>query len=120
MEKRISAKTKLLIAVTPIAVVITGVFAVGSPTTSARVSDFKAAQGTDYVQLCSKCHGADGTAQTAKGKKTHATDLTKSRISDAKIIKTINNGIGEMPGYKDDLSADQVRAIATYIKGFRK
>jgi mono/diheme cytochrome c family protein len=120
MEKRISAKSKLIIAVTPIAIAVGGVFAVGSPTAMARFSDLKARQATDYVQLCSKCHGADGTAQTAKGKKTHATDLTKSRISDAKIIKTINNGIGEMPGYKDDLSADQIKSITAYIKGFRR
>jgi mono/diheme cytochrome c family protein len=120
MEKRISGKAKLLIAVTPIVLVLGGVFAVGSPTAMARIGEKKAGQATQYAQLCSKCHGADGTAQTAKGKKTHATDLTKSRISDAKGIKIISNGSGEMPDYKGDISAEEIKALMAYVKGFRK
>jgi cytochrome c6 len=72
-----------------------------------------------YQQSCSRCHGADGKAQTPKGKQTRATDLTKSTISDAKGIKVISNGKELMPGFKGTLSADDMQNVMNYIRGFR-
>ena len=79
------------------------------------------AGGSDiYNQSCASCHGADGKAQTARGKRKGATDLTKSAISNAKGIKVISSGRGSMPGFKDGLSPDEINSVMAYIRGFRK
>lgn len=74
---------------------------------------------SDYAAQCARCHGGDGRGQTAKGRQTHAGDLTKSRVSDAKGIRMITNGSGEMPAFKDSLSAEQIKGVMNYAKGFR-
>jgi cytochrome c6 len=76
--------------------------------------------GSDYATACARCHGGDGKGQTAKGRQTHAGDLTKSRISDAKGIRIITNGSGEMPAFKNSMSAGQIREVMAYIHGFRQ
>lgn len=76
--------------------------------------------GSDYATHCARCHGGDGRSQTAKGRKTNATDLTKSRVSDAKGIRIIGSGSGEMPEFRSSMSADQIRNVMAYVKGFRQ
>ncbi len=73
-----------------------------------------------YQQHCAECHGADGKANTAKGKRKGATDLTKSAISTARGIKLIANGREKMPGFKDALSEAEISEVMDYIRGFRK
>lgn len=75
---------------------------------------------SDYTAQCARCHGGDGRGQTPKGKKTRAGDLTKSVVSDAKGIKMITNGSGEMPAYKDSMSAEQIRQVMGFVRGFRR
>lgn len=76
--------------------------------------------GSDYSTHCARCHGSDGRSQTAKGRKTNATDLTKSRVGDAKGIRIITHGAGEMPDFKTSMTADQIRNVMGYVKGFRQ
>lgn len=76
--------------------------------------------GSDYATHCARCHGGDGRSQTAKGRKTNSTDLTKSRIGDAKGIRIIANGAGEMPEFKSNMTPDQIRNVMNYVKGFRR
>ncbi|MEP6902988.1 MAG: cytochrome c [Actinomycetota bacterium] len=73
-----------------------------------------------YQQHCAECHGADGKANTAKGKRKGATDLTKSAISTIRGIKVISNGRELMPGFKDTLPEAEISAVMDYIRGFRK
>jgi mono/diheme cytochrome c family protein len=84
------------------------------------VSSAKGEAGANYAQYCARCHGGDGRAQTAKGKQTGATDLTKSRIGDAAGVRIIANGKELMPGYKGNLSADEMKALMGYVRGFRR
>jgi mono/diheme cytochrome c family protein len=76
--------------------------------------------GSDYSAHCSRCHGGDGRGQTAKGRQTHAGDLTQSHVSDAKGIRMITNGSGEMPSFKKSMSPEQIRGVMSYIHGFRR
>ncbi len=76
--------------------------------------------GSDYATYCSRCHGGDGRGQTAKGRQTHAGDLTKSTVSDAKGVRMITNGSGEMPDFKSSMSPAQIKAVMAYAKGFRR
>jgi mono/diheme cytochrome c family protein len=73
-----------------------------------------------YRQNCMTCHGADGKANTPKGKRKGATDLTKSTISTAQGVKVIANGRENMPSFKDTLSDDEIREVMAYIRAFRK
>lgn len=76
--------------------------------------------GSDYATNCTRCHGNDGRGQTPKGRQTHAGDLTKSTVSDAKGIRMITNGSGDMPAFKSNMSAEQIRGVMNFVKGFRR
>jgi len=75
---------------------------------------------SDYAAHCAKCHGNDGRGQTAKGRQTHAGDLTKSTVSDTKGMRMIANGRGEMPSFSKNLDAGQIQGVMNYIRGFRR
>jgi mono/diheme cytochrome c family protein len=78
-----------------------------------------------YVAQCKGCHGANGNGDTTLGKKRGARDYTSKAVKDsyneAQWIKTINEGIEKdgshiMGGYKDKFTADQIKALAQYLK----
>jgi cbb3-type cytochrome c oxidase subunit III len=79
-----------------------------------------------YNAKCASCHGKDGKGQTETGQKKHVKDLTDSKVQaslkDADLVKAITDGIdetpdhGKMPGYKDKLSDDEVKAVAAYVR----
>ena len=121
MNKKISYTAKLIVPVVMTGLVLAVVFAAGSRDMATPTADaptrFDGA--SDYTQQCVTCHGADGRSRTTKGRKTHAADLTKSKVTDTKGIKIITNGEDSMPAFKDHLSADQIREVMTYVKGFR-
>ncbi len=115
---------KLIGAAVPLVLVAIVAFA-GSPKTGLTPINFDSPENamhdgaSDYATYCTKCHGGDGQAKTAKGKRTNATNLTKSSISDAKGIRIITNGKGEMPDFKTNMSAAQINGVMSFIKRFR-
>ena len=72
-----------------------------------------------YVQNCARCHGSNGKAETALGRKLEADDLTTSTASEGKIIRMITNGRGKMPGFKRKLTPAQITSIAGYVKSLQ-
>ncbi len=80
---------------------------------------FAASQAVDaqevYERKCARCHGDDGTP-----KKRNVPNLKKSDLSDAAAIDLITNGEDKMPAFAKKLSAQEIKAVAIYIKGFRK
>ncbi len=125
MKNKLSPKIKLLIAMVPVIFVLLIAAAAnlnGSKATAANfVSDYSDASASDnYAKYCSRCHGGDGRSQTAKGKQTRATDLTKSRIGNAAGGKVIANGKELMPAFKGNLSAAEIAEVMEYVKGFRR
>jgi mono/diheme cytochrome c family protein len=82
-----------------------------------------------YNAKCASCHGKDGKGQTESGQKKHVKDLTDPKVQaalkDADLIKGITDGIeetpdhGKMPGYKDKLSDDEIKAVAAYVRTFK-
>lgn len=75
-----------------------------------------------YKQNCAKCHGADGSAVSADGKKLKGEDFTNQEwqrdTSDDKMIKTILKGkfFGlAMPRYKKALTREEARLMVTGI-----
>jgi cytochrome c6 len=84
-----------------------------APTASA-ASDDAASPRTLYVQNCARCHGSNGKAETALGKKLDAADLTGGR-SVAGISRVVRSGKGKMPAFGKRLSAKQIADIAGYV-----
>ena len=72
-----------------------------------------------YAANCAKCHGADGRARTARGKRAGATDFTSDWNRDAaRGIRIITNGKGEMPSFKGKLTAADIRSVFSYVTRF--
>lgn len=74
-----------------------------------------------YMTNCAKCHGEDGRAKTAKGKRAGATDFTSDWNTDeARGIKIITNGKGQMPSFKGKLTPDEIKSVFGYVVAFRQ
>jgi len=78
---------------------------------------------------CTKCHGDDGKGQTKAGKKLQLRDYTDAKVQaemkDEDMIKAITDGISDKAGkekmkaYKDELSADEIKALVAHIRKFK-
>lgn len=75
-----------------------------------------------YTRSCSRCHGADGRAQTAKGKAVDAADFTSDDWQPdlARDIRIVTKGKGDMPTFKRTLKPAEIQAVVAYIRRFRK
>ena len=74
-----------------------------------------------YASHCATCHGSDGRARTAKGKRSGATDFTGDWNADeARGIRIITNGKSEMPSFKRKLKANEINAVFNYVLRFRR
>jgi mono/diheme cytochrome c family protein len=77
-----------------------------------------------YAKQCASCHGKDGRAKTIKGKLKRARNLTdgewQEKVSDERIFNSIMNGKQKMPAYGKKLSQEQIEALATYVRAFKK
>ena len=79
-------------------------------------------QAAIYAAHCAECHGADGRARTAKGKRLGSTDFTSRdwNTDEARGIRIITNGKSEMPAFKRKLKADEIRSVFGYVLRFRR
>lgn len=90
---------------------------------------FAAPAAENWDNHCAKCHGADGKGQTKAGKKLQVKDYTDAKVQaemkDADIIKFTTDGAFDKAGkekmkaYKDELSADEIKAFVAYIRKFK-
>jgi cbb3-type cytochrome c oxidase subunit III len=81
---------------------------------------------TVYSRNCATCHGEDGDAKTEKGELYGATDFTdskwwsKAHPTDAQLRRVITTGKrGGMPAFGKRLSAAEINALASYVRGFK-
>jgi len=93
---------------------IAGIVGLLAATGSVRAGDAKA----QYDQTCAKCHGADGAGDTRMGKKLGAKDYTDA-------FKSIKEGLKDADGKNlmkpaEDLSDDDIKALVTYMRTFKK
>jgi mono/diheme cytochrome c family protein len=74
-----------------------------------------------YTQNCARCHGADGRAQTPKGRETDAIDLTSDDWSPdtARDTRIVTNGKKSMPSFRRKLTPAQISAVVQYIRRFK-
>lgn len=84
----------------------------------------------NWENHCTKCHGADGKGQTKAGRKLKVLDYTDAKVQaemkDEDMIKITaegavdKNGKERMKGYKDELSAEEIKELVAYIRKFKK
>jgi mono/diheme cytochrome c family protein len=99
-----------------------GAFFMLCPSGSSPISTAEAFAGPAeiYAANCARCHGVDGRANTAKGKRVEATDFTSDWNRDeARGIRIITNGKGDMPSFKKKLSAAEIKSVFGYVLRFR-
>ncbi len=101
--------------------VTVGTFAFASlPNNAGNPAVETASLASPYSAHCARCHGADGKANTPKGRELEADDLTTGKVqgmSTARITNIIKHGKGDMPGF-GRLSNAQISQIIRTVKSF--
>lgn len=91
----------------------------------ATVATQAAPASENWENLCASCHGEDGSAQTKSGKKLKLRDYTDAKVQaemkDDEMIKAIADGVKidgkeKMKGYKDEISADEIKDLVAFIR----
>ena len=82
-----------------------------------------------YGKQCANCHGKDGKAQTAVGKKMKMKDLTDAAVQgaakDADWEKDIRDGVKypdgkvAMPGYATKIDAEDIKALVKFCRNLK-
>ena len=80
-----------------------------------------AAQAADgkalYDAKCAMCHGKDGVAKPMAKPSANLNDSKWQEATKAEAIETvITDGKGKMKGYKDKMSAEEIKAVGAYVK----
>jgi cytochrome c6 len=92
---------------------------------SVRAADAK----ENWASHCTKCHGEDGKGDTKMGKKAGCKDYTdpkvQAELKDDKAMKAIKEGVKEgdktlMKAFGDVLSDDEIKALITHLRSFKK
>jgi mono/diheme cytochrome c family protein len=90
--------------------------------TASLVSAADAAE--NWGKLCASCHGKDGSGATVMGKKSGVLDYrdasVQAKFTDADATKIITDGKDKMKAFKDKLTADEIKALVTYVRAFKK
>ncbi len=76
-----------------------------------------------YQDKCAGCHGADGAAATARGKKLKikSTKELTAKVSEEQMIKSVTDGKGaDMPAYSKELNAAQIKDVTGYFRSLGK
>jgi cytochrome c6 len=76
-----------------------------------------------YASKCVICHGKNGSGTAALRAKGQP-DLTSAQWhqshSDDQIASRIRDGKGKMPGFKNKLSEDEIRALVKQVRALKK
>jgi mono/diheme cytochrome c family protein len=75
-----------------------------------------------YKSKCQVCHGPDGKADTAVGKKLGIKDFHDPEIvktSDAQLFDLIKKGKDKMPAYDGKIPDDQIKQLVKYVRGLK-
>ena len=76
-----------------------------------------------YLNKCATCHGPDGTAKTAMGRKLKIKDVhaVVGTMSADAMIKIVTEGKGQdMDAYGKQFKPDQIKGLVEYYRGLGK
>ena len=74
-----------------------------------------------YQAKCATCHGQDGSGNTPVGKSLQVADLRSAAVqskSDAELTQSVSDGKGNMPGFKGNITDDEIHAVVTFVRTF--
>ena len=72
-----------------------------------------------YKAKCAMCHSADGSGDSAMGKKTGAHDFRSAEVqkmTDAQLTEITVKGKNKMPDYDKKLTADEIKGLVAYVR----
>jgi cytochrome c6 len=78
---------------------------------------------TLYKTKCAACHGADGKAETAAGKKLNTRSFYLPEVmkaTDQEWIEITAKGKNKMPAFEKKLTDVQIKALVAYVRGLTK
>ena len=107
----------ILCVLSAIAIVLTsfGQLSEAAPQGKTKAADGKAV----YQTQCAKCHADDGKGIPSLPDIPNFADAKwQASRTDKKITDVINVGAGIMPGFKEVLSATEVRAVVKQVRAF--
>ena len=77
-----------------------------------------------YNKKCAVCHGPDGAAKTAKGRKSKTKDVRLpevQKMSDQQWYEIVIKGKGEnMDSFRKELPDDQIHGLVQYMRDLAK
>jgi mono/diheme cytochrome c family protein len=76
-----------------------------------------------YMSKCAVCHGPDGTAKTAMGKKLKVQDAhtAAGKMTEDQMITIVTDGKGQgMAGYGKTFGKDQIKSLVDYYRSLGK
>jgi cytochrome c6 len=72
-----------------------------------------------YKTKCAVCHSADGSGDSAMGKRTGAHDFRSAEVqkmTDAQLTEITTKGKNKMPGYDKKLTAEEIKGLVAYVR----
>jgi cytochrome c6 len=77
----------------------------------------------NWSKMCASCHAKDGSGSTVMGKKNNVGNYrdaaVQAKFTDAQAIAVITDGKDKMKGFKDKLTADEIKAMVAYVRSFK-
>jgi mono/diheme cytochrome c family protein len=78
-----------------------------------------------FKERCARCHGDDGRGQTVIGRMVDAPDFNDEHWWDEgkderRFVRSITEGKDAMPAFGKKLTRPEIKALAAYVKTFRK
>jgi mono/diheme cytochrome c family protein len=107
----------LVEALLPIAMLVIAIAVSASPA----AAEGNTAGADVYKAKCATCHGQDGSGNTPVGKSLQVADLRSAAVqskSDAELTQSVSEGKGNMPGFKGNISDDEIHAVVTFVRTF--
>jgi mono/diheme cytochrome c family protein len=74
-----------------------------------------------YKAKCATCHGQDGSGNTPVGKSLQVADLRSAAVqskSDTELTQSVTEGKNNMPGFKGNITDDEIHAVVTFVRTF--
>jgi mono/diheme cytochrome c family protein len=91
---------------------------------------FAATAAENWENSCAKCHSADGSGSSKVGKRLKLKDYTDAKVQaalkDEDMVKAITDGVKDdagkekMKGFKDELSAPEVKDLVAFVRKMQK
>ena len=110
-------KLPLVDALLPVVMLVIAIAVAASPA----AGQGNTAGADVYKTKCATCHGQDGSGDTPVGKSLQVADLRSAAVqskSDAELTHSVTEGKGNMPGFKGNITDDEIHAVVTFIRTF--